>query len=222
MSALSEKFETSDLLQIVIGPGFDTEGAEKLQKTIELKQEEAIHFEKRLGLSGDQTVLELGSGFGVMAKHYASKVKKIICCDIYQNMLDFAAQLNRDSKNIEYVKINSYDLSVIPESSIDTVYSTGVFIHFNIYDTNLYLKEFKRIIKNGGRLVFNIKNENRIEKDQFFFDANLYAKNGYTTKGLQQWMSHEGVIQLAGHYGFRLGEPLWADTDTMFTFELTK
>jgi ubiquinone/menaquinone biosynthesis C-methylase UbiE len=193
-----------------------------LQKTLELKQQEAVNFEKRLSLSGDETLLELGSGFGVMAKHLSTKVKKVICCDIYKEMLDFAAHLNSESKNIDYLKINSFDLTAISDDSIDTVYSTGVFIHFNIYDTNMYLKEFKRIIKNGGKLLFNIKNENRLEPHQFFFDANLYAENGHTTKGLQQWMSHEGVMQLANYYGFRLSEPIWVDTDIMFTFELHK
>lgn len=223
MNAVLKKLETFDLLQIVIGPGFDENGGiEKLEKTLELKKEEAIHYEKHFSFSKDHTFLELGSGFGVMAKHYAEKVKKVICCDIYQDMLNFAAHLNSDSKNIDYVKINTFDLSAIPENSIDTAYSMGVFIHFNIYDTNLYLKQFRRIIKNGGNLLFNIKNENRIEKDQFFFDANIYAENGYTTKGLQQWMAHDGVIQLAQYYGFTLKGPLWADTDTLLVFELSK
>lgn len=222
MLRIERVYTTQQLLNIVIGPGFGGDQQTRLQKTLDLKLAEAIDINSLIAAEPGQTLLDLGSGFGVLAKYVSERAEKVICCDIYREMLLFAERLNVDRNNIEYVEIKNYDLSPIAENSIDTLYSTGLFIHFNMYDANLYLKEFTRVLKNGGKLVLNIKNENKLEMSQFFHDANIYAKNGYTTKWLQQWMSPQGLAQLAEHYGFTLIKPLTTDTDVWLSFTYKK
>jgi ubiquinone/menaquinone biosynthesis C-methylase UbiE len=140
----------------------------------------------------------------VTAKHLSQRVKKVICCDVYSEMLELAQSLNKERENIEYLPIQSYDLSAIEENSIDIVYSLGLFIHFNLYDTYLYFQEFKRVLKPGGQCFLNIKDANELEMNQFLPDAKTYKINGYTTQGLQQWMAPKGVIQIAEYYDFEL------------------
>lgn len=192
------------LLDIVIGPQFGNEPQEKLQKTLELKYSEAVLCASYTKPELNQVLLDLGSGLGVFAGYISGQVKKVICCDIYREMLELAQSLNKDKNNIEYVHINSYDLSLIEKKSIDILYSSGLFIHFNIYDTYLYFREFERVIKPGGKFFINLRNENELHMEQFLCDAKVYEVNGHTTDGLHQWMAPNAVIRIAEHYGFEL------------------
>lgn len=110
------------LLNIVIGPQFGNDPQEKLQKTLELKSSEAVYYASYLKPKPNQVLLDLGSGLGVLAGHLSKQVKKVICCDIYREMLKLAQSLNTGKNNIEYVQINSYDLSPIEKKSIDLLY----------------------------------------------------------------------------------------------------
>lgn len=208
------------LLNVVIGLQFGEDPQEKLQKTLELKASEAVCVADYLKPESHQVLLDLGSGLGVLAAHLSKQVKKVICCDIYKEILDLAQSLNADSNNIEFIHITPYDLSPIEDQLIDLLYSTGLFIHFNIYDTYLYFREFQRVLKPGSKFFINLKNENELDLEQFLHDVKYYESNGYTTAGLQQWMAPNAVVQIAKYFNFELVDLVNDQSDSYLYFRL--
>ena len=89
--------------------------------------------------------------------------------------------------------------------------SISVFIHFNLYDIYLYFLEFKRVLKAGGRVVFDFADSHRLAGglhskvliDQFLEHAPYYKQVPSNLPGLVQWNSGKGIRGAAKLAGFR-------------------
>lgn len=81
--------------------------------------------------SGDNqwTVLEIGCGIGRQTHAIAKRYRKVIALDISSYMLSQAKNNLRQWSNIEYIQGTGSDLSLIPSSSVNFVYSFVVFQH---------------------------------------------------------------------------------------------
>ena len=94
---------------------------------------------------------------------------------------------------------------------MDKVVSISVFIHFNLYDIYLYFIEFKRVLKAGGRVVFDFAGSHRLAGgfhsrvlvDQFLEHAPYYQQAPANLPGLVQWNSARGIRGAAKLAGFR-------------------
>jgi len=156
-------------------------------------------------------VLELGSGGGFGTRAVALRANRVVACDISEAFLSYAMKELKDLDNIEFHHVKSRDLSSIPDDSIDKVVSISVFIHFNLYDIYLYFLEFKRILKNKGKVVFDfadshalaggIRSRNLVE--QFLEHAPFYKEEPSNLPGLVQWNSAKGIKGAAKLAGFK-------------------
>ena len=75
-----------------------------------------------------------------------------IGCDVSANMLNHAKQRMAGLKNIRLVEVSGYDLTPIPDESVDMVYCTVVFMHLDEWDRYHYVLEAKRVLRPKGRL----------------------------------------------------------------------
>lgn len=110
-------------------------------------------LEEYIGIHSNDIVLEIGCGIGRVGKFLAKKCSKWIGTDISANMIKYAQQYLKDISNVEFIELPGLDK--IPESSIDVVYCTVVFMHLLEWDRFEYVKEAFRILKSGGRCFFD-------------------------------------------------------------------
>jgi ubiquinone/menaquinone biosynthesis C-methylase UbiE len=115
--------------------------------------EETLRFlEQSVGIGKDDVVLEIGCGIGRVGTLVAPLCRKWIGCDVASNMLALAAERLKDLPGVELKEISGYDLSGVPDESIDVVYCTVVFMHLESWDRYNYILEAFRVLRPSGRI----------------------------------------------------------------------
>ena len=157
-----------------------------------------------LELDKKHTVLELGSGSGIIAKVIAPKIRHLHCADISESFLREAQRLCKKNSNISYHRITPGNFDFLDAKSLDAVYAVDVFVMFNLYEIFNYLKELHRVLIPGGMICFNIADSRFFKKGPppiFLRFLETYRKN----KGLGdfiQWNSIDAVVAIASHIGY--------------------
>lgn len=108
--------------------------------------------ERRFDLRGVQSILDVGSGAGQIAKHlikYADRDTKITCCDLSPEMLRRARNRLKSDRPSHVAA----DLSRLPfaDGSFDCVTCGYVLEH--LPDARPGLAEISRVLRPGGRLL---------------------------------------------------------------------
>jgi ubiquinone/menaquinone biosynthesis C-methylase UbiE len=105
-----------------------------------------------IGIGPDDTVLEIGAGVGRLGAIAAPLCKEWIGGDVSERMLGYMSERLAGVPNTRFVKLNGFDLSGIPPSSVDVVYCIVVFMHLDEWDRYGYVLDSARVLKPGGRL----------------------------------------------------------------------
>ena len=201
------KDDVNQLLISLIGYTFGDRPEERLDEIKESRQNFAKSFAELAEVNSDDDVIDLGSGFGYAASYLAKTCHSVKACDISKAYLDFAAS-ECDAENVEFILLNDYRLEQIDNESIDKFLSMSVFIHFNIYDIYLNLESAYRVLKNGGKVVFDFADMDRlftseIPENDFFLNAiESYKVDSGNLFALMQWNSFTGIENIAKHIGF--------------------
>ena len=105
----------------------------------------------------EQTILEFGSGEGLMVDLLAPLFKRYYCLDISSLFLDMCMDRNKSHKNVEYRVISDYNFSkiTIPDDSIDVIISSAVFCHCNFYEFIIYFKKFYELLSTNGIVILD-------------------------------------------------------------------
>lgn len=104
-----------------------------------------------LDINAEDTVLELGCGAGRIGRQVAPHCRTWIGTDISPNMIDVAGQRLAEHGNVRLDLLERTSLSMIGDASVDKAYTVAVLCHMDKEDLFLYLREFTRILKPGGR-----------------------------------------------------------------------
>jgi ubiquinone/menaquinone biosynthesis C-methylase UbiE len=129
---------------------------------LETAEETRQWLEETVGVLSDDVILEIGCGIGRVGQVLAPRCKRWIGCDVSPNMLGFARQRLAPFDNVDLVEISGFDLSPIPNSSVDVAYCTVVFMHLDEWDRYNYVLEASRVLRPGGRIFidnFNLRTE---------------------------------------------------------------
>jgi ubiquinone/menaquinone biosynthesis C-methylase UbiE len=106
-----------------------------------------------LDLEGDERILDVGCGPGVLSVEIAKKLRAghITGLDLSENMIALAEGLARDHllDNVRFEKGDALKLQFPPES-FDVVISTAVLPW--VHDPRRFLLELHRVLKKGGKL----------------------------------------------------------------------
>jgi 2-polyprenyl-3-methyl-5-hydroxy-6-metoxy-1,4-benzoquinol methylase len=111
-------------------------------------------FYREMGeIEKDLKVLELGCGTGIFTEEIAKSGASITAIDISEEFLSIA----RKKVPLKYVtfKNTSAEDMDFDDDTFDAVYGSSVLHHLHI---NTALKEIRRVLKPGGRLVFTEPN----------------------------------------------------------------
>lgn len=115
-------------------------------------QETLRFLQDTVGIGKEDVVLEIGCGVGRVGKIVAPLCRKWIGCDVASNMISLTAQRLKGLPNVELVEISGYNLSGVPDASVDVVYSTVVFMHLESWDRYSYISEAFRVLRPKGRI----------------------------------------------------------------------
>lgn len=95
-------------------------------------------------------VLDFGCGAGNLTAHLSSLGCDVLAGDVSHGFLDLVTSKTYQTK-VETIQLNGFDLSNIPNESVDMVATYSVLHH--VPDYLGILKEFMRVLKPGG-IVF--------------------------------------------------------------------
>lgn len=110
-------------------------------------------------LPGGEAIVEIGAGFGRLGKCYLEKYRIAHMVEPATNLREKAASTYGDAAS--YHEASVYNLP-FAAASFDTVLMVRVFHHLG--DPKTALREIHRVLKPGGRLVFNYSNKRNIKR----------------------------------------------------------
>jgi ubiquinone/menaquinone biosynthesis C-methylase UbiE len=147
-----------------------------------------VFVKKQLSAFGPfENALNLGTGEGDYDRMIAEKSKKLIGCDVNEDDLKFARELNFDVKNLNYQIDDALNLS-FKNANFDLVVSSEVIEHVGKPD--VMMREIGRVLKSGGVAIITFPSEDF----PFTYDP---------INRIHQWISPEkGRLIAQGGYAF--------------------
>ncbi|MEO0122646.1 MAG: class I SAM-dependent methyltransferase [candidate division WOR-3 bacterium] len=138
--------------------------------------------------------LDFGCGVGRLTQALCKYFEECIGIDVSFGMLRIARDHNQYKEKCSYILNCSSDLKIFKNDVFDFIYSNIVFQHLPPELTLSYIKEFLRIIKKNGVIIFQITTDiigfkNRVRRFvNFIIPAPvrfLYKKLRYKTWGIK-------------------------------------
>ena len=99
----------------------------------------------------DSVVLDIPCGTGILAQQLSSDRRQVVACDASPTMLEMVAQRAPQVRR-EQCDIRSLPF---PDSSFDATITMRLFQHLPFDDVVSALRELQRVIKPGGRVIFD-------------------------------------------------------------------
>lgn len=100
--------------------------------------------------------LDFGCGVGRLAQALCAWFERASGVDIAPSMIELAREYNRYGEKCEYFQNSRDDLAIFPDHSFDLVYSNRVLQHIAPRYSMAYVREFARVLRPGGLIVFQI------------------------------------------------------------------
>jgi SAM-dependent methyltransferase len=105
---------------------------------------------------GRGCALDFGCGVGRLSQALAARFERVLAVDVAPSMLARARALAPPGLPIEWVLNERPDLAVLPDASVDLLYSHIVLQHIPPALALGYIGEFVRVLKPGGLAVFQV------------------------------------------------------------------
>ena len=103
--------------------------------------------------------LDFGCGVGRLTQPLATYYDEVVGVDIAPSMIDKADELNRHGERCRYVLNGEDNLRVFPDRYFDLIYSNITLQHMEPRYALGYVKEFLRVLRMDGLLVFHMPSE---------------------------------------------------------------
>jgi len=117
-----------------------------------MRQRRLAAYRSRVIPAAEGRVLEIGMGSGLNLPFYTGKVQRVIGLDPSPKLLSMARKvLPRVTPSVEFVE-GSAESVPLEDTSVDTVVTTWTLC--SIPDAQRALREMRRVLKPGGRLLF--------------------------------------------------------------------
>ncbi len=100
--------------------------------------------------------LDFGCGVGRLTRAYSKYFEQCVGVDISPTMIKLAKKFNKNIKNCNFQLITSNDLREFQSDNFDFISAYIVLQHMSPEHTKRYIKEFIRIMKPNGILMFQI------------------------------------------------------------------
>jgi len=164
----------------------------QLREFFELGEKEikgVLDHLKLLGVSVQGgRALDFGCGVGRLTQALAQHFDEAIGVDIAPSMINLANQYNRHGSRCRYCLNEVDNLGLFPSEKFDFIYTNIVLQHMVSVYSKSYIREFVRVLKPRGVLVFQLPSE-RTETGKLRTQDSLPAEtlsSSDTSMGLKQ------------------------------------
>ncbi len=181
------------------------ENASKSYK--EYFEEEKKFLEDKISKS--DVVLDLGCGTGRTIKIISPICKEIIGIDNDKNAVKNGKENIKDLSNAK-ILLEDAEKTSFKDKTFDVVFIGLTFVNFGDTKTKI-LNEIRRILKNRGRLIFSVYNENSVSErtkmykesgvDDFSIDNEGNIKFGFA---ISETFSKDRIIKILKKAGFKI------------------
>jgi len=135
----------------------------------------------------NSVVLELGPGTGRYTRHFIGRCRELVLVDYSKVVCDFLSDYFANQGPPRIILATDYELNPVDSDSIDTIIANGVFEHIYLEGFYRYFETFHRILRPGGRGIFNFNN--------------IMSQGGF------EWFHKELPKQMDGRSIFRFYHP---------------
>lgn len=157
-------------------------------------------IKKYINLNKESSVvLDFACGHGRIAYKVKNLCKKIICCDISENAINFCKQRFKDFDNVDYA-VNGFNKIYLNSKCCDLIYSWDAMVHFSYKLLDIYADEFYRILKPNGYAI--IHHSNLADSEYVQSKSDIWCDN----IGCRSNVSAEDYAYIAEKHGFKVIE----------------
>ena len=145
--------------------------------------------------SKDKTLLEIGAGAGRMTHRFAELYGRVIALDVSDEMLLLGHSNFADVGNVEWVLGSGADLAVIPNRSVDDVFSYITLQHVPSTAAVLrYLEETGRVLRPGGQGALQVRHPGQLP-----WAVDLAGHLVHAAKGRRVWSAEWRGTRIPAH-----------------------
>lgn len=149
--------------------------------------------------------LDFGCGVGRLTQALGRQFAACVGIDISARMVELAKQFNRLGEKCVYQHNTQPNLALFEDGSFDFIYSTIVLQHIDPQLTQAYLREFIRVLRAGGVLVFQLPDYARSLREKLALRSRVRAALGLNAdkqhvynRMEMNWMAEPQVQKIVG------------------------
>jgi SAM-dependent methyltransferase len=160
-------------------------------------------------------ILDLGCGYGNDTLYLMNKGKKVISCDQSSNVIKNIKKNIPDVYDTKH--FNMLDGLPFEDNSFQVIIDDLCLHYFREKDTFMIINELKRIIVNGGYLIFRVNSINDVNHGAgkgIEIEPHLYST---TDRGLKRFFNKEDIL-----YFFKGFEIEYLNEEIMTRYKLEK
>jgi ubiquinone/menaquinone biosynthesis C-methylase UbiE len=116
-----------------------------------------------------ELALDYGCGVGRLSRALSTSFQRVLGVDISDSMLSEARSVNSAFPNIQFLRNNGDSLAGVADGTVDFVYSNIVLQHSPRKTQCLLIKEFCRVLRPGGTLIFQTPSHQNLGKVKGLF-----------------------------------------------------
>jgi SAM-dependent methyltransferase len=165
-------------------------------------------------LGEEMRVFDLGGGAGRLSRHAAPRVREVIVGDASSALLAEARRNLSMFANVGYFCNRGFSLAGLRDAEFDLVFSQGVFSYFDPNPALAMLSEVRRVLRPGGRLIFNVFT---IERPEWARRAVEEVRSGLLQgrprPGLYRAYTEQQIVALCEAAGLTVGERVYEGED---------
>lgn len=155
------------------------------------------HLESlNLGIDRGGLALDFGCGVGRLTQALSKEFRECHGIDISPEMISAATRMANGNSKCHFFVNSTPDLSIIRDNAFSFVYSSIVLQHIEPERTSSYIREFVRVLKPGGILVFQVPDR---RKGQWIMRARVKLK---LRTRVQQLLTSFGAPEMPARSGW--------------------
>lgn len=113
----------------------------------------------------NDTLLEIGCGYGRLLWHMLPRVKRVIGVDLAEQPLGEAKKLLSGRGEFQLVQGDGVGLRGVMDAAVDGAYAFTVFQHMTRDGVHDYIRDVNRVLAPGGRACFQFFSDGSSERN---------------------------------------------------------